>query len=187
MTNYAADNAKAKQDLAGCVVEESIDSKTWKVNYRPYRSQGVAVEDTADYKQFVERTEKEKEERSARPKPPPGGSIAASAALAATENGQPMAALVLHLRAMHDEQSKRNKAKRKGRDAGKKPTKGKEQDGGNGGGAGSKQQQDGAKKSKGRKKKKAPTKKPAPPKVLGKAAASSGGAPSASESVWNKG
>jgi hypothetical protein len=186
MTNYAVDNAKAKQDLACCVVEESIDSKTWKVNYRPYRSQGVAVEDTVDYKQFVERTEQEKEERSARPKPPPGGSIAASAALAATENGQPMAALVLHLRAMHDEQSKRNKAKRKGRDAGKKAApKGKEQDGG--GGAGSKQQQDAAKKSKGRKKKKAPTKKPAPPKVL--KAASSGGsvAPSASASVWNKG
>lgn len=195
MTNYAADNAKAKQDLAGCVVEESIDSKTWKFNYRPYRSQGVPIEDTADYKQFVERTEKEKEERSARPKPPPGGSIAASAALATTENGQPMSALVLHLRAMHDEQSKRNMAKRKGRDAGKKPPKGKEEDGRAGrGGGGSKQQQDGAKKSKskGHKKKNNTTKKPAPPKVL-KAAASGGGgggsAPStsASASVWNKG
>jgi hypothetical protein len=188
MTNYATDNAKAKQDLACCVVEESIDSKTWKVNYRPFRSQGVSVEDTADYKQFVERTEQEKEERSARPKPPPGGSIAASAALAATENGQPMAALVLHLRAMHDEQSKRNKAKRKGRDAGKRaPPKGKEQDGGGGGGAGSKQQQDAAKKSKGRKKKKAPIKKPAPPKVLKAASSGGSGAPSASASVWNKG
>jgi hypothetical protein len=101
----------------------------------------------------------------------------------ASESGQPVSALVLHLRAMHDEQSKRNKAKRKGRDAGKKP-KGKEQDGGGGG----KQQQDAAKKSKSRKKKNNTTKKPAPQRVL-KAAASGGGGGGVAPSIsaWNKG
>jgi uncharacterized membrane protein YgcG len=198
MTNYAVDNAKGKHDLAGCVVEESLDNKTWKTIYRPYRQTGV-IEETADYKEFLERTEKEKEERSARPKPPPGGSTAASVALTASDNGgQPMAALVLHLRAMHDEQSKRNKAKRKGRDAGKaKQSKGgggKEQDGGNGGGGGgnggggSKQQKDGAKKNNKSRKKKKPANKPAP-KVLKGAAASGGGSSGApsSTSAWNKG
>jgi hypothetical protein len=184
MTNNAADDAKAKQDLAGCVVEESLNSKTWKTNYRPDRLEGT-IEETADYTEFLERTEKEKEERSARPKPAPGGGAAASAGLT-TEDGQPISELVLHLRAMHDEQSKRNKAKRKARDGGKKP-KGKEQDGVGGGGGGSKQQQDAAKKKNIRKKKK-PTKKPAP-KVLKAAGGggTGGGAPSTSGSAWNKG
>lgn len=143
MTASALDDATSKQEWAGSVVEEALNPKPLKSTFRPDRMHGT-VQETPDYVQFLERTAHEKQERSERPKPAPGGGLAA-AMNAAGDNGQPTAALVLHLQAKHDELNKRNKAKRKARDSTRRTKGGKEEGFGKAAGA--------KKKKKGKNKK----------------------------------
>lgn len=139
MVAVAAEDAKnsiktgAPPLLAGCVIEESKNVKTWKEITNPshgYRHSRDRLEgtifDNADYKEFLENQAKEKEERMSRPKPTPGGGMItapvtsevstsvpsqsiASTSLPTAEvtNQPPVAALVLHLQQKQEEEKQR--------------------------------------------------------------------------------
>lgn len=112
-------------DGAGAVlqVETSMSGKTWRWQYgRPDRREGT-IESTADYKNWMATLEKQQAELKSRPKPTPGGGYVASSEDSApgaaanaggggTSSGQPIAALVQHLRAKQQD-LKRKKAKKK--------------------------------------------------------------------------
>jgi hypothetical protein len=117
-------SASAGTDL---VVEESLNSKTWRVTtfskdktqYHD-RMEGT-VQETMDYQQFLEKVAKQKEERIARPKPAPGGrSIVAGTATSNDTVDQPVSALVLHLQKKQQEQKRKKQARRKAKDAKRK-------------------------------------------------------------------
>ncbi|GAX15974.1 hypothetical protein FisN_22Hh171 [Fistulifera solaris] len=114
----AEEDAKTKQEFSECVVLESLSGKTWKPRtdtIRRDRMEGT-IEETADYKAFFEKSEQEKEERKARPKPAPGGgvsSVMTSASSSINNGGQPIAAIVLHLRKKQEEEKKRKQGKSK--------------------------------------------------------------------------
>jgi hypothetical protein len=108
--------ADSSHNADAMVVEESVNVKTWKQQL-PNRSSPVDrmvgnIFDTDDYKQFLERTAKEEEQRLARPKPAPGGGMA-HGGFGADAMAQPVAALVLHLQHKQEEEKKRKLAKRK--------------------------------------------------------------------------
>ena len=97
--------AEEKADsYGGCIVQTSVCGKGWKENHRDNRED--TIESTADYKHFISKSKKEAEERLARPRPTPGGSLEDLN----NENGQQVAAIVLHLRAKRQQEAKRKKA-----------------------------------------------------------------------------
>lgn len=109
----AVDDAKTKQDFSGCIVEESTNGKAWKPSSRWDRLEGT-IEETPDYKAFLEKTEREKEELMARPRPSPGGGASSLATTpGASDNGQPVAAIVMHLRKKQEEEKKRRQKRSK--------------------------------------------------------------------------
>ena len=115
------EDAKTEQKYAGSMVEVALSGKTYKHQSRKDRREGT-LEQTADYKNFIEKTARDKEERLARPKPAPGGGSSV-AAPDLTENGQPVAALVEHIRSKHQEASQRKKAKKRAKDSAAKKDK----------------------------------------------------------------
>jgi len=133
MAHVAVLDSKSKKELAGCMVEESINVKTWtwKPSNHRDRLEGT-IEESEDFKRFQAKNAKAVEERMARPKPAPGGGTLAAVSAAGTagtsETGQPMAAIVLHLKAKQEQEKKRKKAKRRAKDASKK---GASKEGGN--------------------------------------------------------
>ena len=130
---HTKEDAKGDQVYAGSMVEVAMSGKTYKHKVlRRDRTVGT-LESSADYKSFIDKKNKEKEEIMARPKPAPGGgalassnaTAAMSAAAAATsvdvtEDGIPIAALVAHIRSKHEEAAKRKKAKKKAKDSANK-------------------------------------------------------------------
>jgi len=112
-----------------CQVAASASGKAWRDKEGGHRDRREGtIETTGDYKQFFNKQNKAQEERQSRPKPAPGGG-----GLLGTTDGngdsssQPISAIVLHLRAKHQEQNKRKKASKKAsKDAknkgGKQPT-----------------------------------------------------------------
>ena len=124
LTKCAQDDAKAQQDLAGCVVEESPSAKTWREHApggRRDRFEGT-VKDSADYKAFFEKSLQEEMDRKARPKPAPGGGVAGVGPAESNGGAPPVAAIVMHLRKKKEEEKKRkqSKNKRKSKDSSKK-------------------------------------------------------------------
>jgi hypothetical protein len=118
LEEYAKEDAKSEQRYAGSMVEVALSGKTYKQNlHRRDRREGT-LEQSADYKIFLDKAAKDKEERMARPKPAPGGgvSVIAAATSETAESGQPIAALVEHIRSKRAEASKRKKAKKKSKD-----------------------------------------------------------------------
>lgn len=124
-------SADASNNVDAMVVQESVNSKTWKQQQQPLLSKAVAraspldrltgtIFETDDYLQFLEKTAKEEEQRKARPKPAPGGSMAFGSGSAAAADAQPVAALVLHLQKKQEEEKMRKLAKRKAKDTKKK-------------------------------------------------------------------
>lgn len=128
LSQLAAADSKSLELFSGCIVEQSLNGKTWKTfqnKSRPDRREGT-ITSTVDYKAWLESLEKQKEELKARPKPVPGGGSVANANTAATaggeihpnddnlleENGQPVSSLVHHLR-LKKQEEKRNKKVRK--------------------------------------------------------------------------
>lgn len=177
LSAVAQQDATSKQEYAGCQVEESRNAKAWKAppseggGGRHYggrdRLEGTLA-DSADYKAFLESVVKEKEELKARPKPAPGGgtvapsSVAATAAdgtitatTATTENGEPIAALVMHLRTKQEEAKSRKKAKRKSKEAANANVKNIQQSGAKSSSKGAKKEESGKKKKAKSKRKKA--------------------------------
>jgi hypothetical protein len=121
LTLITDEDAKSPQQeqqvYAQCMVEASMSGKTWRLQYnRPDRREGT-LEATADYKNWQQSLTQQKEELKSRPKPAPGGGTI-SLSGDTVENGQPMAALVQHLRAKRQE-LKRKKGKKKKPDSGK--------------------------------------------------------------------
>ena len=122
LTELTSD-AKAEEFIfSGCIVEQSMNGKTWKVfqnnTSRPDRREGT-IENTADYKEWMETVAKQKEELKARPKPVPGGGVIATTTASTTangdeleEDGQLVSSLVQHLRAKKLE-AKRKKSQKK--------------------------------------------------------------------------
>ena len=120
-------DAKKDQNYREVMVETSENQKIWKDQSEKKGGYGFfqkkydsTIEQSDDFKKFMERKAKEKEELSNRPKPPPGGGQVADASGSSEgkeglENGQPMAALVLHL-------LEKNRASKSKKDA-KKPVK----------------------------------------------------------------
>mmetsp|Transcript_19679 Transcript_19679/g.45772 ORF Transcript_19679/g.45772 Transcript_19679/m.45772 type:complete len:560 (+) Transcript_19679:292-1971(+) len=129
LTELVADDSTTQEfAFSGCIVEQSMNGKTWKMfhnsNSRPDRRDGT-IEGTADYKDWLERIAKQKEELKARPKPAPGGGVvtsttAASAGDEAEEDGQLISSLVQHLRTKkQDAKRKKSQKKKKKEDSSK--------------------------------------------------------------------
>jgi Smg-4/UPF3 family len=114
LEEHAKEDAKSEQRYAGSMVEVAMSGKTYKQNFHRRDRREGTLEQSADYKIFLAKAAKEKEERLARPKPAPGGglSVVAAATSETAENGQPVAALVEHIRNKRAEASKRKKTKK---------------------------------------------------------------------------
>lgn len=120
LSALAERDAKTAQLYGKCQVACSVSGKVWRDKESRDRREGT-IENTSDYKQFFSKQVKAAEERQNRPKPAPGGGLATG------ENGESnekLAAIVLHLRAKRQEESKRQKSKKK---VGKDTSKGKQQ------------------------------------------------------------
>ena len=106
LSALAEEDAKTAQLYGKCQVEASISGKGWRDKETRDR-RDVNVENTNDYKLFFSKQVRTAEERQSRPKPLPGGGVGQG------ENGgdsdQKLAAIVLHLRAKHKEESNRKK------------------------------------------------------------------------------
>ena len=101
-------------------MEEAKNGKSWRPPQRKDHREGT-VEESPGFKAFLEMTAKEKEDLQSRPKPAPGGGLAAlSTGLGATtnESGKPVAALVLHLQKKREHEKVLKKKKRKAKKAG---------------------------------------------------------------------
>lgn len=147
MEAHAKEDTKADQNYAGSMVEVAMSGKTYKHQFHRRDRREGTLETTADYKTFIENAAKAKEEIMARPKPTPGGGVAAMAATStdAAENGMPIAALVDHIRSKRAEASKRKKAKKKAKEASNK------EKGGGGKSSRKKKGKEGAKEEGGKK------------------------------------
>ena len=149
ITSHAARQQQQQQDYyGGCRVAASISGKAWKDKDRRDRREGT-IENAGDFKQFMAKQAKAEEERKSRPKPTPGGGVAATVA-AEGEKSQKTAAIVLHLRARREEQKRRQKAKKKSGQE-KKDRKQQTQSGGGKekGRKGGRKRKDGNKKNQG--------------------------------------
>ena len=121
-SSTAQENGKGQHQAEGTgisiQVETALSGKTWRWQYtRPDRREST-IETTADYKNWVTSVEQQQADLKARPKPAPGGGAATVssedgvAGAGGIASGQPIAALVQHLRAKQQE-LKRKKAKKK--------------------------------------------------------------------------
>jgi hypothetical protein len=124
----AADSKAQEFAFSGCIVEQSLNGKTWKIfpsnNSRPDRREGT-IEGTADYKEWLETKAKQKEELKARPKPVPGGGISTTTTASTTtsgveieEDGQAVSSLVQHIRAKMQEAKRKKSQKKKKKEDG---------------------------------------------------------------------
>lgn len=119
----------SREEWAGCVVEEAKNPKSWRPPQRKDHREGT-VQDSPGFKAFLEMAVKEKQDLQARPKPTPGGGLAAlstglavsnsSAASNTNDGGKPVAALVLHLQKKREHEKVLKKKKRKVKDSQKK-------------------------------------------------------------------
>lgn len=119
MEAHVKDDTKSDQKYAGSVVEVAMSGKTYKHQFHRRDRREGTLETSVDYKTFMENTAKAKEELLARPKPAPGGGLSQAISTASTDaldHGQPIAALVEHIRSKRAEASKRKKAKKKAKD-----------------------------------------------------------------------
>jgi hypothetical protein len=123
LSEVAGEDFKTQEFFSGCIVEQSMNAKSWKMHTgRPDRREGT-IEATADYKKWLQTLTKQKEELKARPKPAPGGgSPSTTTAGENQDNGQPVAALVQHLRAKKQDMQRKKSTKKKddGRNKSKK-------------------------------------------------------------------
>ena len=108
LSSRGEENAKTSQEYGGCLIQQSISGKAWKANY--FDNREGTIETTADYKRFMAKTEKEEEDRMSRPRPTPGGAMGD---VDGGENGEQVAAIVLHLQAKRKQEARRRKASAK--------------------------------------------------------------------------
>ena len=125
-------DAKKDQNYREVMVETSENQKIWKDQSEKKGGYGFfqkkydsTIEQSDDFKKFMERKVREKEELSNRPKPPPGGGQVADASGSSEgkeglENGQPIAALVLHLLEKNRSSKSKKDAKKTVKDTQKK-------------------------------------------------------------------
>jgi hypothetical protein len=114
-------DSKSQENFSGCIVQESLNLKTWKPPAgRPDRREGT-IESTLEFKKWLESTEQQKEVLKSRPKPTPGGGVSGAGG-EGVENGETVAALVQHLLAKKEE-IKRKKTHRKKKDDSKRKPK----------------------------------------------------------------
>jgi hypothetical protein len=120
LSQLAAADSSTQELFSGCIVEQSMNGKTWKMfqnKSRPDRREGT-IEGTVDYKVWLETIAKQKEELKARPKPVPGGGGTMTTEGTPNddekldENGKPMSSLVQHLR-LKNQDAKRKKTQKK--------------------------------------------------------------------------
>jgi hypothetical protein len=120
LIQLAAADSSTQELFSGCIVEQSMNGKTWKMfqnKSRPDRREGT-IEGTVDYKVWLETIAKQKEELKARPKPVPGGGGTTTTEGTPNddeqldENGKPMSSLVQHLR-LKNQDAKRKKTQKK--------------------------------------------------------------------------
>jgi Smg-4/UPF3 family len=145
MIAHVQEDSKSDQKYAGSMVEVAMSGKTYKHQFHRRDRREGTLEQTADYKTFIENAAKAKQELMARPKPAPGGGMTNPAGTDTFENGQIVAALVEHIRNKRAEASKRKKAKKKAKDVSSK------EKGGGGKSSRKKKGKDGAKEEGGRK------------------------------------
>lgn len=115
MIKVAQEDAKSQQDFALCQVELAPSVKTWTVRTSVVRNRNQVegtLEQSVDYKEFLERVSKEAMERKSRPKPAPGGGTTVSSAMQTAGENQ-VAAIVLHLRKKKEEEKKKKNSKGK--------------------------------------------------------------------------
>lgn len=104
-------------------IELCLNSKTWKTE-KPFGAKTSkhisrlesTLESSDDYKQFLEKRAKSEEDRLNRPKPIAGGIVSGTNAQSSnSENAMPMSALLLHLRAKREQESKKRRESTKPR------------------------------------------------------------------------
>jgi uncharacterized membrane protein YgcG len=132
LSAHALQDAKTSQTYGQCQVFASEYGKTWRDGFLVDRREGT-IESTGDYREFFNKQNKADEVRKSRPKPAPGGG-ALTCADTNSNDGEPLSAIVMHLRAKHREQSQRkkvtNKAKKDvNKSAGTKDNKGRDSKG----------------------------------------------------------
>lgn len=144
LSQLAAVDSKTEELFSGCIVEQSMNGKTWKMfqnKSRPDRREGT-INGTVNYKEWLETIEKQKEELKARPKPVPGGGGTTTATTSTTagggggeipkgedeldENGQTVSSLVQHLRLEKQDAKRKKTQKKKEESRGNKFKKNKE-------------------------------------------------------------
>jgi len=144
LSQLAAADSKTEELFSGCIVEQSMNGKTWKMfqnKSRPDRREGT-IKGTVDYKEWLETIEKQKEVLKARPKPVPGGGGTTTSTASATaggggggipkgeerldENGQTVSSLVQHLRLEKQDAKRKKTQKKKEESRGNKFKKNKE-------------------------------------------------------------
>ena len=121
------------QNYRGLKVETSENQKIWKDQSEKKGGYGFfqkkydsTIEQSDDFKKFIERIAEDKEERLNRPKPPPGGGALATDTAGSSEgkdvsdNGQPISALVLHLREKNKVSKSKKDAKKSSKEVQKK-------------------------------------------------------------------
>ena len=118
-----AEEDRTKQEFfSGCIVEQSLNGKTWKPSGgRPDRREGT-IESTLEFKKWLESTAQQKEALKSRPKPIPGGGVTGAGG-DGQENGEAVAALVQHLLAKKQEIKRKKALKKKKDDSKRKPKK----------------------------------------------------------------
>lgn len=117
MMAVAAEDARTKQEFAGCAVEESLNGKAWRPNLGTDRLSDTLFE-SPDYLEFLKRQAAANQARKARPKPSPGGANGLFATTAASEPA--VAELVKHLLKKQEMQRKNKNARRKAMDSAKR-------------------------------------------------------------------
>jgi hypothetical protein len=131
LKGLAKDDTKTQQKYGGCMVEYSLNTKTFKLPYFGHSGQQTkrvkhdrwegTIESSEHFQQWLESVTKQKEELNTRPKPIPGGGMSlptaqgnminVSAATNPDGSTQPVAALVQHLLAVMEKKTRMKKSK----------------------------------------------------------------------------
>jgi hypothetical protein len=123
LREVAALDSKTQEHFAGCIVEQSLNGKTWKIPAgRPDRREGT-VEASLEFKKWLELTVQQKEVLKSRPKPTPGGGSVPGVGGDGPENDETVAALVQHLLAKKEEIRRQKGLRNKKDDSKRKPKK----------------------------------------------------------------
>lgn len=132
LQRISQEDSNSSQLFSNCRIEISMSGKTWRnQHHRQDRREG-SIESTNDYKNWLQSLTTKQEDLKNRPKPAPGGGSHNLSSDGADNNGQPIAALVQHLKTKRQQLKRKKLKKKKEKQADKKSKEGKKRGGGGG-------------------------------------------------------